>query len=323
MGKPADHPPLLIRRTMSVLNLATLADATAGPKPARLAVIGHPVGHSLSPQMHQPALDEAGIDARYVALEVEPGEVARAFARMRELGFIGCNVTVPHKFEALEACDGIDDTARAFGAVNTVRFDADATRGTNTDGHGFEQAVQEALGLELRRLKVAVVGTSGAGGAVATQCIRSGVDSLCLINRTQSKADALSASLSGTDVRVQHKQLQRSFRIVSETQTWIYDLGIGDPDLAEYLKSANLIVNTTSLGLREDDPSPFPVEILTPNHAVFDTIYKPTALLAAAAKAGARHANGSLMLLHQGIAAFQYWFPESDPEAAMRRGLLG
>ena len=107
-------------------------------KPARLAVLGFPVAHSASPRMHQPALDSHGIDARYIRLEVEPGKIPEAFAKMRALGFIGCNVTVPHKLEAMQHCD-VHPDAVSLGAVNTIRFDSDATHGFNTDGPGFVQ----------------------------------------------------------------------------------------------------------------------------------------------------------------------------------------
>lgn len=280
-----------------LFTLDTLPQAST----ARLAVIGHPVSHSRSPAMHQAALDEEQRDCRYIALEVPPGRVGEAFARMRELGFIGCNVTVPHKFEALEACDEIDDLARDFAAVNTVRFDASATRGTNTDGYGFEQAVAETLGLSLCGLRVMIVGAGGgAGSAIATHCARAGVKELLLVNRTVSKIEALSSRL-----RQQHPGITVNIMACEAMGTL----------------DADLIVNTTSLGLRADDPSPLPVHLLTSRHAVFDTIYHPTALIEAASRAGARHANGSLMLLHQGIAAYRFWFPGSHPEAAMRRGL--
>jgi len=280
-----------------LFTLDTLPQAST----ARLAVIGHPVAHSRSPAMHQEALDEDQRDCRYIALEVPPGHVAEAFARMRELGFIGCNVTVPHKFEALEACDEIDDIARDFAAVNTVRFDADATRGTNTDGYGFEQAVAETLGLSLSGLSVMIVGAGGgAGSAIATHCARAGVKELLLVNRTISKIETLASRL-----RHQHPDIT---------------VNVMACEALQHL-DADLIVNTTSLGLRADDPSPLPVHLLTSRHAVFDTIYQPTALIEAASRAGARHANGSLMLLHQGIAAYRFWFPGSHPEAAMRRGL--
>lgn len=289
--------------------LATLAEAAAPPKPARLAVIGHPIAHSLSPRMQQPALDEAGVDARYIALEVGPGEVARAFARMRELGFIGCNVTVPHKFDALDACDEIDDIARDLGAVNTVRFDPDATRGTNTDGIGFERAVEESLGLGLGGQSVMIIGAGGgAGAAIAAHCARAGVSRLVLANRTVAKAGALADQL-----RARHPQLDLA---TSGTTVPVAELG-------ELAAGCRLLVNTTSLGLRPNDPSPIPPDCLRADHHVFDSVYHRTALIAAAEQAGARSANGRLMLLHQGVAAFQFWFPGSTPEKAMRRGLAG
>src|SRR5690606_29126946 len=145
-----------------------------------------------SPRMHQPALDEAEIDARYIKVEVPAGMVKETFRRMREAGFIGCNVTVPHKFEALEACDDVDPGAAEMGVVNTVRFDPDATRGFNTDGPGFEAAVRETLGLGLTGTSVVIIGAGGgAGGALAVHCARAGVARLVLANRTMSKVEAL------------------------------------------------------------------------------------------------------------------------------------
>jgi hypothetical protein len=178
-------------------DLSSRARLDAGhAKPARLAVIGYPVAHSLSPRMHQPALDEAGIDARYIKLEVEPGQVDQAFARMRELGFIGCNVTVPHKFEALAACDEVDPGAREMGAVNTVVFRDDLVTGFNTDGYGFEEAVRETLGLNLAGSTVLIVGAGGgAGGAIATHCAARGVARLVLANRSLDKIEELANRL--------------------------------------------------------------------------------------------------------------------------------
>lgn len=274
-------------------------------KPARLAVIGHPVKHSASPRMHQPALDEAGIDARYVALDVEPGEVAKAFTRMRALGFIGCNITVPHKFDALAACEEIDEAARMLGAVNTVRFDEDAIRGSNTDGYGFEQAVREALGFELKGRSILIAGAGGgAGGAIAAHCVLAGAETLILANRTLSKIEALAARISGAGTEV----------VVT---------ALDSADLPELAQGCDLLVNTSSLGLHQDDPSPLVDSCFRRGQAVFDTIYQPplTPFLKAAERAGARAANGKDMLLHQGVKAFCFWFPGTTPEQAMREGL--
>jgi len=275
-------------------------------KPARLAVIGHPVAHSLSPRMHQPALDEAGIDARYIKVEVEPGQVAEAFARMRALGFIGCNVTVPHKFEALAACDEVDSGAAEMGVVNTVRFDADATRGFNTDGYGFEEAVRETLGVALHGAKVLIAGAGGgAGGAIAVHCARQGVKRLVLANRSVDKIEELAER-----IRSHHGEVE------------ILTAALDDPRVKVWASQADLIVNTSSLGLKESDPSPLQAECFTAHHAAYDTIYRPgTAFQQTAAAAGARVGTGREMLLHQGVKAFQIWFPGSDPVAAMRRGL--
>ena len=160
----------------------------AADQPAKLAVIGWPVAHSASPQMHQPALDALEKGIRYIRVEVEEGRTAEAFDAMRSLGFIGVNITVPHKFAALEFCDEVDPAATALGAVNTIRFDADASRGFNTDGPGFANAIEMEFGAKLAGLSMAITGAAGgAGQAIATQCVRSGVARLALINRSQDK----------------------------------------------------------------------------------------------------------------------------------------
>ena len=276
-------------------------------KPARLAVIGCPVAHSASPRMHQPALDEAGIDARYIKLHVEPGEVATAFARMRELGFIGCNVTVPHKFEAMAACSVVDPAAVEMGAVNTVRFEESATRGFNTDGPGFEAAVVEAFAIPLAGQDVLIAGAGGgAGGALAAHCARAGVRRLILANRSLDKIVALARWIEG-----HHPGLA------------IDTFRLDDPLLPDIARTCGLLVNTSSVGLKADDPSPLAATCFGVGQRVFDTIYQPpvTAFLAAAESAGAITANGASMLLHQGVHAFRLWFPGSEPTAAMRRGL--
>jgi len=274
--------------------------------PARLAVLGFPVAHSASPRMHQPALDAHGIAARYIRLEVEPGYISEAFAKMRDLGFIGCNVTVPHKLEAMENCLPDHDAVK-FGAVNTIRFDSDATRGFNTDGPGFASAIADEFGVTLLKSKVAVIGAGGgAGQAITAQCFMSGVEKLVLVNRTISKLAYI-------------KDMFNSIR----PQTEVVVLAFDDPSLAAHCQACDLIVNTSSVGLKTDDPSILTKECLKPEHLVYDTIYQPpvTPLLALAAQRGCRTANGLSMLRHQGALAFQHWFPGSDPLPVMRAAL--
>jgi len=293
--------------TLDDLASRELLDAGAD-KPAKLAVIGHPIAHSASPRMHQAALDAAGIDARYIRLDIEPGQVAEAFARMRALGFVGCNVTVPHKLEAMDCCE-VHPEARALGAVNTIRFDPDASHGFNTDGPGFMRAVEDVFGFSLSSLRVAIVGAGGgAGQAIATQCAMAGVAKLLVVNRSPEKLGPLVERLK-----------------THGRETEIVALSFDDPALAEHCLGCDLIVNTSSVGLKPGDPSILPGVCLQPAHRVYDTIYQPpvTPLLATADAIGCRTANGLSMLIHQGALAFQHWFPGSDPLPVMRAALAG
>lgn len=293
--------------TLADLMSREILDAGAS-KPAKLAVIGHPVAHSASPQMHQPALDAAGIDARYIRLDIYPEEVGEAFSRMRALDFFGCNVTVPHKLEAMAHCE-VHPDAEELGAVNTIRFDEDLIRGFNTDGPGFAKAIEHDFGVPFASLSVAIVGAGGgAGQAIATQGCLSGVGRLVLVNRTVEKLGALVVKLN---------------RICPSAD--IIALSFEDPSLPNRLEQCGLIVNTSSVGLKESDPSILSPSFLKPGQMVYDTIYKPavTPLLAAARSAGCETSNGFSMLINQGALAFQLWFPGTDPlpvmQAAMRQ----
>ena len=277
------------------------------PLPARLAVLGFPVAHSASPAMHQAALDALGLPMRYIKIEVMPGRVAAVLERLRELDFIGVNVTVPHKFEALRACNLLDPAAAALGVVNTIGFHSKGLHGWNTDGVGFSRAVTEAFQLGIAGSSVLIVGAGGgAGQALAAQCAREQAASLILVNRSLGKIQELAAHLQS-----QHPNLS------------IRCLALDSSDLKQACYDSQLIVNTSSLGLKHDDPSPLPCGYLAPHHCVFDTIYQPaiTPLLQQAEQIGCRRANGLGMLLHQGVAAFAHWFDGREPIEAMRAGL--
>jgi shikimate dehydrogenase len=286
--------------TIDDLASRDLLDAGAD-KPARLAVIGHPVAHSASPQMHQAALDAHGI-----RLDIEPGQVGEAFRRMRAQGFIGCNVTVPHKLEAMEHCE-VDPAASAIGAVNTIRFDDDADRGFNTDGAGFAQAIADDFQEDLSSLTVTIAGAGGgAGQAIATQCCFYGVKRMVLVNRTIEKLMSLQSRLHSLGEGIE-----------------IIVLSFDDPALERHCLGSDLIVNTSSVGLKPGDHSILPAGCLKREHLVYDTIYKPavTPLLGLAMESGCRTANGLSMLIHQGALAFQRWFPGTEPLAAMKQAL--
>ncbi len=292
--------------TLDDLVSRDLLDAGAA-QPARLAVLGWPVAHSASPQMHQAALDASAIDARYIRLAVEPGGIPFALGRLRELAFIGCNVTVPHKLAALAACGAVASGAQALGAVNTVRFDPDVTRGFNTDGQGFAHAIEADFGAPLATLRVAIVGAGGgAGQAIATQCVLLGVPRLVLINRTADKLGALVDRLRALG-----------------TATEIVALSLADGSLSAHCQACDLLVNASSVGLHAGEPSILRAECLRKTPWVYDAIYHPpvTPLLALARQAGCRTSNGLSMLVQQGALAFQHWFPQTEPLAVMRAAL--
>jgi shikimate dehydrogenase len=283
------------------------------------AVFGQPVRHSASPAMQNAGLKALGLDWRYLACEVRPEELREALAGARAMGFIGVNLTVPHKMLAVEMMDALDESARLWGAVNTVRFEGRDARGQwrpvglmaerpeqvraqgfNTDAEALAGAVREELGLELAGAKVLVLGAGGAGRTAGLKLAAEGTAALYLVNRTRSKAEEVAR-----EVRARCPQVRVS---------------VGWP-----AGPVDLVVNATSLGLRADDPLPLEAGqfALGRAKAVYDVIYRPaeTELLRRAREAGCRVANGLGMLLRQGARALELWTGQPAPVAAMRKAL--
>lgn len=274
--------------------------------PIRFGVLGHPVAHSLSPQMQEAAFAHEKISARYGRFEIPPDELRDALRLMGELGFGGANLTVPHKVAALDLVESTDANARRAGAVNTVIFDNGKSRGFNTDGTGFSRAIAEEFDRGLRDLQVLVLGAGGAARAIAAQCLEDGVSHLAVWNRTAARALEMRAQLLGYYETA-------PIEIIEST-----------PDaLSASVARADLIINATSVGLRSDDPPLISRAAFTNRHFVYDTIYRPsrTRLLEEAAAAGAATANGLSMLLHQGAAAFTLWTSRPAPLDVMRDAL--
>lgn len=302
---------------MNYFTLDQLSEINSGhDHPAKFAVIGNPVAHSLSPQLHQPALNELKLDCRYIRVEVPEGQVNEAFEEMYAAGIRGINVTVPHKLEALGACHQVDPAAASMGAVNTIVFNAEGQKtGFNTDGPGFVRAIREDFGMDLRDLRVIIIGAGGgAGRAIATQCVMEGCPQLILANRTLEKL---------TPMREELTRLTQSEKLEGPRDR-IEILSLDDPILEEAIGASELIINTTSVGLISSDPAPFPPHWVEPHHLVYDTIYNPsrTHLLRDAEGQGAKIANGLSLLLHQGALSLEHWLNQDAPVDAMRQGLL-
>jgi shikimate dehydrogenase len=299
----------------------TLADlenwsAVAGnlTPPIRLGVFGDPVAHSLSPQIQNAGLRACEINMQYARFHIRANELRSALPFLRRLDFVGVNLTVPHKNAGFTQVDDTDESATRVGAVNTVRVSNESLIGSNTDGDGFLRAIRTEFSIDLRDLRVMIIGAGGGTGrAIAWQCALENCERLVLVNRTLEKANALAEQLrpffSGPRVLGPTSRLQAA--------------GLDESAMRTQLGDIDLIVNATPLGMNVSDHSPIPARLLAPHHIVFDCVYgsSKTALIRAAEEAGARGANGLSMLLHQGALSFSNWFNREAPIEAMRAAL--
>lgn len=295
--------------------------------PIRLCVFGDPVAHSLSPQMQNAALRACKIDMQYARFHIRANELRPALGFLRKLDFVGVNLTVPHKIAAFGQIDEASESARRIGAVNTIKVNPTAHSavatteddkkliGSNTDGEGFLRAIRNDFSVDVRDMRVMILGAGGGTGcAIAWQCALENCERLVLVNRTPEKTNALVEQLrpflAGPRVLGPVARL--------EAVAW------EEAALRAQLPDVDLIVNATPLGMNPSDPTPIPARLLAPHHMVFDCVYGPskTSLLRAADEAGARGANGLSMLLYQGALSFSIWFNREAPIEAMRAAIM-
>lgn len=284
------------------------------------AVYGHPVRHSGSPAMHNAALAKLGLNWRYLAFDVEPSQLADAIKGAEAMGFVGLNLTVPHKILAVDMVDYVDPAARRWGAVNTIRFEGRTgdgdwlplslfqeanpaqtrTAGFNTDADAIIRAIREDLAFNIQGRRLLILGAGGAGRAAALRLADEQPAVMVLINRTRSKAEELAREIAHAQPAIQ--------------------IALDYPD-----RPVDLVLNATSLGLKLRDPLPINEDWLRahpPSHA-YDMIYRPaeTPFLKSARTLGARTANGVGMLLHQGADALEIWTGQVAPRDTMRLAL--
>ena len=281
----------------------------------RLGVVGYPIEHSISPVIHQAAIDALGIAARYERWSVAPGDLAAWAAGLRAADVLGANVTIPHKEMLIPLLDELDSSARAIGAVNTVLKRDGKLVGANTDAEGFGRALADA-GYTPRTGEAVMLGAGGAARAVGHALLAAGVRGLAIFNRDAARALALSRALSAAVLAVadDNPGAQRVPPPTANPRPRLAAFGLDAPDLDARLATCDLLVNTTSVGMRPGDrvlrPEQVPADAL-----VVDIIYRPaeTALLADAAARGARTQNGLPMLVYQAAAAFERWLGQPPP----------
>ena len=273
------------------------------------ALLGHPVGHSLSPAMHNAAFKVLGLNACYSLLDVPPGGIPRTLEKLRAQKYGGLNVTIPHKeaaYRFLASQGKLSDVAQLLHSVNTVVFRPDGTLlGDNTDAPGFLDALREAFRTSPRGKRILVLGAGGAGRALALTCALQGAESILVadVNLAARRRLLLALRQAAPGLPVAGASLAHA-RIAA--------------------RDCDLIIQATPVGLHPGDPSLLPPEAFRKGQIVFDLIYNPpvTPLLATAQAVGARTANGLGMLLHQGARAFRLWTGRPPPVAVMRAALV-
>ncbi len=283
-------------------------DAMKNATPTPFALLGHPVGHSLSPAMHNAAFKALGMNARYDLIDVAPGDVPRTFEGLRAKKYGGVNVTIPHKeaaYRYLAAKHVLSGTARLLQSVNTVVFRPDGSLlGDNTDAPGFLDALREAFRSSPRGKRILLLGCGGAGRALALVCAMQGAESILVadVNLAARRRLLLALRKAAPGLPVAGISLERARTAA---------------------RDCDLLIQATPVGMHPGDPSLLPPESFRKGQLVFDLIYNPAAtpLLSIAKSAGARTSNGLGMLLHQGARAFRLWTGRKPPVPAMRAAL--
>lgn len=272
-----------------------------------LAVVGHPIKHSVSPAMHNAAIAKLQAqetrfrDWAYYRFDIAPEDFHQALPLFHKRNFLGLNLTIPHKVQAMDLINGVSPDGERMGAVNTLVWGEMGYNGYNTDGYGLKQGLSEDLGVELKDNCVILLGSGGAARAAAVQCLLEGCARLYVGNRTKARLNDLMTVLSS---------------MVGAERASAFALSEVPPDLPE----RGVLINATSLGLKEADPAPFDPTVLSAGWKVYDMIYNPsvTKLMREASNHGLAVANGLSMLIHQGARSLEIWSRETVDAHAMQ-----
>ncbi|MCY8070750.1 shikimate dehydrogenase [Bacillus inaquosorum] len=267
-------------------------------------VIGNPIGHSMSPDIHNASLKDLGLDGHYHAFKVEEDDLEDAVKGIRALGIQGINVTVPHKVSVMDYLDHIDESAKVIGAVNTVRREGDKLVGYNTDGEGFVKSLMKVLDKPISELSFLMIGAGGAARAIFTTIARDIPKKFDICNRTLEKAKQLTESTPSF-----HNKEVLSIK-----------------EAEERLEQYDVIIHTTSVGMYPNvDDVPLSLQRAASNAVVCDIVYNPiqTALLKQANQKGLKTLDGVGMFVEQAALSFQLWTGREPDIEKMRSIVIG
>lgn len=273
-----------------------------------VGLLGYPLGHSLSPLMHNAAFESLSLDKIYIPIEVSPENLETVVKGMAKMNFEGFNVTIPHKIEIMKYLDEIDEYAKCIGAVNTVAVHEGRLKGYNTDGMGFLKSFEESTGTKIDGKNVFIVGSGGASRAISMTLALNKANKIYICNRTHEKAVSLAEDIN--------KQSGANCLAVKHE----YD------EMKKAIGDCHVLINTTSVGMSPNiDLSPLDRELLSPSLIVCDAVYNPrkTRLLKDAEEIGCKTVEGLKMLVNQGAEAFEIWTGIKAPFDIMYKVLQG
>ena len=266
------------------------------------AVIGDPIDHSLSPNIHNAAFKELELDCTYIAYRIPKGELEEGIEALKKINIAGFNVTIPHKVEMMKYLDKVDEDCSIIGATNTVTFANGILKGYNTDMEGFLEPIKKR-NIEIKNSKILLLGAGGAARAIVTAFAKQKAKEIIIANRTLENANTL---------------VQFAKKIGSNAKAIVLD------EAESFAKDARFIVNSTSVGLK-NEPSLIPSESIPKESVVYDIVYLPinTDLIKKAKEKGATVIYGYEMLLGQACRAFEIWHQREAPYEVMKRAILG
>lgn len=272
-----------------------------------LAIIGYPVGHSLSPLMHNIFFQFLGLNNVYIPLEIKPGHLQAAIEALWTLGFMGANITIPYKEEVIPLLPEISSEAELIGAVNTLVRKENGFRGHNTDGQGFLKALSIEKGWEPHGKKVVILGAGGSARAIGISLALKGAHKITIINRNLLRARGI------TEI------VEKQIGVHGEIFGW------NNPMLERVIREGDIIINTTPLGMNPNinEIPPLDTKWLSPSQLLVDLIYNPleTRLMKEAKAQGCQVSNGLGMLIYQGVLSFKLWTGQEPPLENIRETL--
>ncbi|OGP29424.1 MAG: shikimate dehydrogenase [Deltaproteobacteria bacterium GWB2_42_7] len=276
-------------------------------KTKTLGIFGYPISHTLSPAMHNAVIKALGLDMVYLPFEVKPSNLKEAINGIKSLGIIGVNITIPHKESVIRFLDDISEEARLVGAVNTIVYKDRKLVGYNTDGSGYMASLKEELGFNPKSKRIIIIGAGGAARGILAALATQKPKSITVANRTLSRAVSLIKTFKGKfrDTRFEAIDLDNNMLKMS-------------------FNSVDLLINTTSVGMKQSKALKIPLETLPKIAIVSDIIYNPleTLLLKKAKKIGLTTHGGLGMLVHQGARSFKLWTGMDAPMNVMRKAAL-